>query len=97
MLMAFQTQGEEISPGLRSHAFGLSEAGGCRRESGTPRISSPERLGGQRAPRLEGLGPGWEAASTFKSHIRSDAGCFGRENSTQFSRNAWTPPHQKRT
>ena len=47
MLMAFQAQGEEISPGLRSHAFGLSEAGGCRRESGTPRISSPERLGAQ--------------------------------------------------
>ena len=31
MLMAFQTQGEEISPGLRSHAFGLSEAGGYSR------------------------------------------------------------------
>lgn len=97
MLMAFQTQGEEISPHLRSHALGLSEAGGCRRESGTPRVSSPERLGGQWAPRLEGLGLGLEAPSTFKSRVHSDAGCFGWEKSTQFSRNAWTPPHQKRT
>ena len=57
MLMAFQTQGEEISPGLRSHAFGLSEAGGCRRESGTPRISSPERLGGATGPEAGRAGP----------------------------------------
>lgn len=67
---------------MRSHALGVSGAGG-RRKSGLPG--------------LEGAGrPAGKAASTLESHVHADAECFGWENSAQLSRSAWTPPHQKR-
>ncbi|CAI9154814.1 unnamed protein product [Rangifer tarandus platyrhynchus] len=47
MLMPFQTHGEEISPALRSHAIGLSEAGGVQKGVGdSQNLLSGEAWGG---------------------------------------------------
>lgn len=55
---------------MRSHALGVSGAGG-RRKSGLPG--------------LEGVGcPAGKVASTLESHVHADAECFGWETAHSF-------------